>query len=476
MSACQSRSQLAVTVAALTASLLVGLGTARAQLDLYYEDFEDATLAGNTTLTLGNVAAGQADFLDDSTTTKGYVMVRATPEIQFTSPVMTFSFDTVAPVTLVDGLDNELMIRGGPGTSNSMLSSSQDVFEVILFRSTGGGTGGGSCAPFLNNGNESLFVVVNNQAAELSFNNPVDSSSVLLAGNSYIAYLRDNNTGTYAQQKGATALDSVDGSMAIDRFGIGNSSNAYQGAFSLDNVLVSDAVYFGGALQQTRLRLLVDPIDGDVSLMNPTDSPISLNSYRIASETSLNNGQWSPISGQNISGFPAGNGTGNGWEVGPNVSSSELVEWYLSGDSTLAAGDSIYLGHAYNPSIDVHDLKFRYGSGDTEIAGSVLYEPFVPNVGAVAGDYNGNGVVDAADYTVWRNHLGQTFQLTNEGPGQTPGMVTPEDYSFWKTHFGETASGSGAAAQRAVPEPSTWCLLLTLTIAVCGSRFAVRDR
>jgi hypothetical protein len=215
------------------------------------------------------------------------------------------------------------------------------------------------------------------------------------------------------------------------------------------------------------LQLKVDPLDGDVALTNPTENPISLNSYRVASETSLSSNQWSPISGQSISGFPAGNGSGNGWEVGPNVGPSELVEWYLLGDSSLAAGGSIYLGKAYNSAVDGHDLQFNYGSDDNNVLGSVLYEPFEPNVAAVAGDYNGNGFVDAADYTVWRSHLGQTFQLTNEGPSQTPGMVTPEDYSFWKTHFGETASGSGALAQHAVPEPSIVWLLVFAAPALC---------
>ena len=32
------------------------------------------------------------------------------------------------------------------------------------------------------------------------------------------------------------------------------------------------------------------------------------------------------------------------------------------------------------------------------------------------GDYNDNGIVDAADYTVWRDHLGQSFALSNEEP------------------------------------------------------------
>ena len=45
----------------------------------------------------------------------------------------------------------------------------------------------------------------------------------------------------------------------------------------------------------------------------------------------------------------------------------------------------------------------------------------------VPGDYNGNGVVDAADYVIWRDHLGTSFQLMNEVASTTPGMVTQED-------------------------------------------------
>jgi hypothetical protein len=79
--------------------------------------------------------------------------------------------------------------------------------------------------------------------------------------------------------------------------------------------------------------------------------------------------------------------------------------------------------------------------------------------GAV-GDYNRNGVVDAADYVVWRNTLGQS------GPGLAADgdpndQVDNGDYLVWKSHFGETA-GSGALASvhgNAVPEPSTALLV-----------------
>ena len=232
------------------------------------------------------------------------------------------------------------------------------------------------------------------------------------------------------------------------------------------------------------LQLKVDPLDGDVALMNPTESPISLDSYRIVSDTSLNSAQWSPISNQSISGFPAGNGTGNGWEIGPNVGPGELVEWYLLGDSTLAAGDSIYLGKAYNSAVDGHDLQFSYSSDDTNVLGSVLYEPFVPNVGAVAGDYNGNGVVDAADYTVWRRSPRSNVSVDKRRSrpvarhGHARGLQFLEDplrrnrraAAPWRTHGGSGAVGHLAVA---VAPPRQFAAAAG---AVCAVNLPIADR
>jgi hypothetical protein len=76
----------------------------------------------------------------------------------------------------------------------------------------------------------------------------------------------------------------------------------------------------------------------------------------------------------------------------------------------------------------------------------------------VNGDYNGNGVVDAADYVIWRAHLGQNFTLPND---TTPGTVTQADYSVWRSNSGASANGSGALVSGAeVPEPSAFVLLL----------------
>ena len=89
--------------------------------------------------------------------------------------------------------------------------------------------------------------------------------------------------------------------------------------------------------------------------------------------------------------------------------------------------------------------------------------------GGTPGDYNNNGVVDAADYTVWRDKLGTSTTLPND---TTPGSVTQADYDVWKSNFGNH-SGSGAGANAAVPEPATLTMLLAGMLTMCALRRAI---
>ena len=74
------------------------------------------------------------------------------------------------------------------------------------------------------------------------------------------------------------------------------------------------------------------------------------------------------------------------------------------------------------------------------------------------GDYNQNGVVDAADYVVWRDNEGTTNMLPNDSIG---GEIGAAHYNQWRAYFGQSAA-SGAALGRpsreVVPEPR--CLFL----------------
>ncbi|MEX2171045.1 MAG: PEP-CTERM sorting domain-containing protein [Pirellulales bacterium] len=73
------------------------------------------------------------------------------------------------------------------------------------------------------------------------------------------------------------------------------------------------------------------------------------------------------------------------------------------------------------------------------------------------GDFNGNGIVDAADYTVWRDGLGGAFDQ--------------QDYGQWKQNFGATSGATGSASEHtAVPEPATLGLLMLAIFGMLLSR------
>jgi hypothetical protein len=87
----------------------------------------------------------------------------------------------------------------------------------------------------------------------------------------------------------------------------------------------------------------------------------------------------------------------------------------------------------------------------------------------VPGDYNSNGVVDAADYVVWRQHLGTSFQLPNEVSGVTPGSVTQEDYNAWRARFGNTSGAGSGLSSSSVPEPGAFVVLLSAIASFFGA-------
>jgi len=87
---------------------------------------------------------------------------------------------------------------------------------------------------------------------------------------------------------------------------------------------------------------------------------------------------------------------------------------------------------------------------------------------APAGDYNGDGIVDAADYTVWRDSLG-TSGSSLAADGNNNGKIDSGDYDVWRTNFGRT-KGAGGGANAAVPEPATLWMLLAGILTICCRR------
>jgi hypothetical protein len=185
-------------------------------------------------------------------------------------------------------------------------------------------------------------------------------------------------------------------------------------------------------------------------------------------------------------------------ENGFNVSlhSFDLVGWTpgFSLDPTINSvkvfdGNNNVLFTQTNPTISiVSHTSFTFG---TPLAAQVLKVQIdalnidsddigIDNInfsqsstGQITGDYNHNGVVDAADYTVWRDTLGQAgagLAADGTGPGGVPdGVVNQLDYDFWKANFGQH-DGSGSGPLTAVPEPVTPRLLLVGVLTMWSRR------
>jgi hypothetical protein len=91
----------------------------------------------------------------------------------------------------------------------------------------------------------------------------------------------------------------------------------------------------------------------------------------------------------------------------------------------------------------------------------------------LAGDFNGDGTVDAADYTVWRDSVGSTQPTLADG--NLDGVVDAADYLIWRTNFGRELSANIATSVSAVPEPSAavFVLVACQLFAVCRGRVAM---
>jgi hypothetical protein len=115
-----------------------------------------------------------------------------------------------------------------------------------------------------------------------------------------------------------------------------------------------------------------------------------------------------------------------------------------------ASRDLFQLVTVGNIALSASRLRVNVGGagGDQNFDGTVL---------ARLGDYNNDGVIDAADYVAFRQGLGTLY--------------TPPDYDIWRARFGMIAgSGSGSAFEASshsvVPEPGA-AVLLALFLASC---------
>ncbi len=112
--------------------------------------------------------------------------------------------------------------------------------------------------------------------------------------------------------------------------------------------------------------------------------------------------------------------------------------------------------------------------GNTALA-SAITAIVRTNAVQVSADYNQNGVVDAADYVLWRKTEGQSAVPPGSGAdGNNDGTINLADYTLWRANFGAGGGpGSGSdLAGSTIPEPATGFLLTMGAVLISARRKA----
>lgn len=82
----------------------------------------------------------------------------------------------------------------------------------------------------------------------------------------------------------------------------------------------------------------------------------------------------------------------------------------------------------------------------------------------VEGDLNGDGLVDAADYTVWRDAFEGALDPSGDVNGD--GLVDRTDYDLWSAAYGESAGATATS----IPEPTGLVVCLGLLAHLSAAR------
>jgi len=158
--------------------------------------------------------------------------------------------------------------------------------------------------------------------------------------------------------------------------------------------------------------------------------------------------------------------------------------------SFLASSDSMSFSGATLPKDGINSLTDANATGfpnnPNNVSASVNSPTnFLGNAGQVnvppppttTGDYNGDLIVDAADYTVWRDTLGTAVAAGSGADGNGDGTINNGDYDFWKMRFGDVipAGSAGSTAAVLVPEPTFASLILGGILGVFLAAVRIRQ-
>lgn len=88
----------------------------------------------------------------------------------------------------------------------------------------------------------------------------------------------------------------------------------------------------------------------------------------------------------------------------------------------------------------------------------------------ILSDFNLDGLIDTADYALWKSSFGSTTDLRADGNGD--GVVDAADYTLWRDNY--NANIASRSPSSSIPEPAAGLLLAWLLLTIAAGQRYVR--
>lgn len=241
-----------------------------------------------------------------------------------------------------------------------------------------------------------------------------------------------------------------------DNDGAGNGTIA--NASNLGQLETGNPIAIGEDADVPRQAIAATATDF-VSISNNGD--LDFFSFTVSEYSSLN-AALTPLGGTFTQTGGFGSPTSFNADARSDLSFSLIAE---DGTTILGTADSTDAGEAESLS----SMMLSPGTYYTRIEGAedtIQLYMLELELSGLPGDYNQDGVVDAADFTVWRDFLGDTVSPGTSADGNLDGLIDGSDYQLWFDNFGTDYRGATGAAIASVPEPHSGMLLLVFTTAM----------
>ena len=161
-----------------------------------------------------------------------------------------------------------------------------------------------------------------------------------------------------------------------------------------------------------------------------------------------------PLGVSHAAGYARVNGNGIAAFVGRNLPTFASGRDVIAGVMAHEIGHNLGLNHTASGQPNLMSPSGTSEQLSTSQINTARSSSFARAIALqMAGDYNRDGRIDASDFTIWRNTLGQVG-IGLAADGNNNGRIDTGDYTIWRSSYGTAASAAGASGSFGVPEPA----------------------